>query len=92
MQSDENLIRYVELETLRESQVVLFASLAEVLLSMPHPEREHFLRQLEEQIAGQLESEGKAYSALSGYLQVMFQELVRTLSAPSDDPDGDSLP
>ena len=74
-ESEDGLVRYVQLQTMQRSQVVLFEALVETLLEMKAMDRLDFCQSLQGRILEALESNGATYSAHAGLLNVMCRGL-----------------
>ena len=78
--ADKNLVRYVQLQTVQKSLVILFESLSLLIEKMAPESRVAFCQSLQEQIQECLRETGEDYSAHAGLLGVMcrasFQQIL----------------
>ena len=82
---DESLTQYVQLQALKQSQTVLFAALASLLLEIPTPDRRYWLQRLAEHVQESLRESESDHSAAAGLLGTMFRGLF-DLVEPSNPP------
>ncbi|MCY4576004.1 MAG: hypothetical protein OXC55_05330 [Chloroflexi bacterium] len=75
--SEENLARYVALQTVTKAQSTLFEAFVETLLGMDLQKRQDFLRVFAEKISESLQRDGSDASAHSALLAEMMQALIR---------------
>ena len=81
-------MRYVQLQALRNSLEILFASLEEVLLSMNYQDRERFVKSLLGQIQESLRTSASDYSGHAGLLIAMCQKLLDDLHSSEETSHG----
>ena len=86
MDSDQDLIDYVQLVALKRSLELLFQALAETLQTM-ETGREDFLRAFLRNLQGALKTDQEDYSAQAALLGLGCRQLLLTL-AEEDTPPG----